>query len=152
MFRFLSTILDDLHPALVHFPIALLFVAFFLTVLGRTNGKYKETSWIMLVIGALATIPTAVSGFISHFPYENLPVSNDIGKHNILGFAVTIIFNLILFWRWKSRKSDKDIFDKTSYLIAFLLGIIILFFLGGSGGSLVFEDGVNVRGINPLLN
>lgn len=152
MFRFFSTITSDLHPALVHFPIALLFLCLILTLMGRTKNKYQETTWILLLVGALSTIPTSIAGFISHFPYEEFAdVSNQIGKHNLLGIVVTVLFNLILFWRWRSRQKGADIYTKALYVGALILGCLILFLLGGSGGSLVFEDGVNVRGINPLL-
>ncbi len=57
MFEFVSHIFNDLHPILVHFPIALLLVSFGLTIAARFKPEFHETSWLLLVLGGLATLP-----------------------------------------------------------------------------------------------
>jgi hypothetical protein len=37
------------------------------------------------------------------------------------------------------------------YVGLIVLGLVWVVLLGGTGGNLVYELGVNVRGINPLL-
>ena len=149
----MSNIFLDLHPIIVHFPIALLVVSVFLSWLSLRGEQYQyqQTTWIMLLIGALATIPATITGIISHFPYEATDLHDAIEQHQLTGFAATLYFIGILVWRWRARRQNQEIDGKMPYLIAGLIGVGILVFLGSTGGDLVYEMGVNVRGINPLL-
>lgn len=63
----------------------------------------------------------------------------------------TLIMIIALAWRFRSRQKGQDIGQSVGYMIFITLGLFWLFVLGGTGGDLVYEYGIGVRGVNPLL-
>ena len=151
MFDFVANIWQDLHPIIVHFPIALLVVSFGLSLASLVKPDWLKAAWITFVIGSLATIPAAITGIISHMPYEESAIYETIETHQFLGFATTLIFIGLLIWRWVMLRKGKDIGNTWLFIMAMGVGVIFLTLTGGNGGNLVYEFGVNVRGINPIL-
>lgn len=153
MFNFIQNIWLDLHPMFVHFALAGLFVSFGLTLLARvwTNTILNETSWVLLIIGVAAAIPATITGLIAHFPYEETSLAATIEPHQFLGMIGTAVAAGVLSWRFLARRRGQDIDAYPAYLGLALIGLVWLVLLGGTGGNLVFELGVNVRGVNPLL-
>lgn len=152
MFDFLGNLIRDLHPIVVHFPIALLVVSFTLSLFWRHNESLNATSWLLLVIGGLATLPASVTGLISHIPYEETSLAGVVEQHQILGIVGSLLTLALLAWRYWSRRKGSDIGTKPYYLAIAGIGIVWLFVLGGTGGNLVYKYGVNVEGVNPLLS
>ncbi len=151
MFDFVGNILNDLHPIIVHFPIALLMVSFLLSIAARWKPAWHETSWMLLVIGGLATIPATITGLIAHAPYEETAVITVIETHQFLGIIGTLFTVGVLIWRFRTRLAGHDAGQTTAYLVVAVIGMAWLFVLGGTGGDLVYEYAINVRGVNPLL-
>lgn len=148
----MNNLLQDAHPILVHFPIALLILGILLSYATRWKPEWLETTWILMLVGGLATLPATISGLIAHFPYEATELHDVIESHQLLGFVTTLLFVALTIWRWQSRRSGRDIGASMPYLAVLTVGLVLLFFLGETGGDLVYEYGINVRGINPLLN
>jgi uncharacterized membrane protein len=156
MLEFIPNIGRDLHPILNHFPIALLTTSFVFALLKRRWSHLAQPEWILFATGSLLCIPTMVSGVVSHFPYEGTSLHEFIEVHQILGVAGSFVMLITLTWRWRSRRAAKigdrrDIGESRSWIVFAVLGIIWIFFAGGTGGSLTYDHGVNVRGVNPLL-
>lgn len=153
MFNFLQNIWLDLHPIIVHFAIGGLFISFALSLLARfrSNPTFNEASWILLVVGGLATLPSVITGLIAHSPYEETALVSAIEPHQFLGMLGTLAVLGLLVWRTLARRKGKDIGAHPLYLAIASLGLVWLVLLGGTGGNLVYELGINVRGINPLL-
>lgn len=151
MFDFIASIPQDLHPIMVHLPIGLLLISFALSFAALRWPQLHESSWLLLVIGGLATVPTAFTGLLAHFPYEETSLASVIEVHQLLGLAGTAITLVTLGWRWRSRRAGRDVGKSAAYLGLVAIGLLWLVVLGGTGGQLTYEYGVNVRGINPLL-
>ena len=79
------------HPTLVHFPIALLTIAALAEVLGRVRREpfFFQTAWFCLAIGALASIPAAVMGWV--LAESGRHNADDLFWHRWLGVAVTVL-------------------------------------------------------------
>ena len=151
MFDFVANITSDLHPILNHFPIALLVLSFILAFPSQLFQRFEETEWWTFVIGALMTIPATITGLIDHFPYEETALHEVIEPHQLFGMAGTLVMVIMLILRIRSRRRGQDIGKARWYLLFALLGLAWITIVGGTGGSLTYDYGVNVRGINPLL-
>ncbi len=57
----------------------------------------------------------------------------------------------MLGWRWRSRRAGRDVGQSPLYLGVVAVGLVWLVVVGGTGGELTYEYGINVRGVNPLL-
>lgn len=151
MVDFLGNLPRDLHPMIVHFPIALLILSFSVSFLARRSERLNDASWWLLVVGGLSTLPATVTGLLAHIPYEETSLAGVIEQHQLLGLIGSALTLGLLVWRYLSRRKGNDIGTKPFYLAAAGVGVVWLFVLGGTGGNLVYEYGVNVNGINPLL-
>ena len=151
MFDFLGNLQRDLHPIIVHFPIALLVLSFTLSLFWQRNERLNAASWLLLVVGGFATLPAVVTGLISHLPYEDTALAGVIEQHQLLGLIGSALTLGLLTWRYRSRRKGNDVGSKPYYLAIAGIGIVWLVVLGGTGGNLVYEYGTNVDGINPLL-
>ena len=85
MLVFIRNIPQDLHPILIHFPIAFLGFSFVLSFLSMRVSRWNEASWLLLWVGGLSCIPASVSGVISHFPYEETELHGVIETHQNFG-------------------------------------------------------------------
>ena len=151
MFNFLTTITQDLHPMVVHFPIALFFLSFTLAVVGLKRSPYQDMEWYLFVIGTIMSPVAVVTGLIAHSPYEETQFASVIEPHQLSAIVGTVVLIVIAIWRFMSRRRGKDIGRQSWYRWAALIGLIWIIFVGGTGGQLVYEYGLNVRGVNPLL-
>ena len=97
MLDFIKNIRKDLHPILIHFPIAFLGFSFILSFLSMRVSRWNEASWLLLWVGGLSCIPASVSAVISHFPYEETELHEVIGTHQNFG----ILGTLFVFVLWE---------------------------------------------------
>ena len=111
-----------------------------------------QTSWLLLVVGTVGAIAASVSGLVSHFPYEETDLHGVIEAHQWWSFAVTAFFIAATIWRFISRRRGSDCGGSVPFLVVVLMGAGLLVMSGMTGGDLVFDYGINVRGVNPLLD
>jgi uncharacterized membrane protein len=164
-------LLTHLHPAVVHFPIALLLLgsAVALAHLYRIGGQnvpldLRRTAWFLLGVGWLATIPAVLSGLLAQSPLPpDAPYRTVLNWHTATGLGVLVIYGLLLYQGWifrgtKARKARAargsqnrevvDLFDNPSsriwLTVVLLAGMAVIFATGWNGGILVYEWGVNV--------
>ena len=154
MEKLIADTIEDLHSIIVHFPIALLVLLTALTiyVVVRPATGMLQTTWLLLVIGTVGAIAASVSGLISHFPYEETELHSVIETHQFWSFGVTGLFIGITAWRFVSRRRGSDCGASIPFLIVVFIGAGLLVMSGMTGGDLVFDYGINVRGVNPLLS
>lgn len=159
-----QNLLTTLHPATVHFPIALLMLA---SVAGLLYLYWQPHSTLLLLtwwpmrlgwIGAAAAVLTgllAQRGLPPQAPYHNI-----LNWHIGTGLALLVNYGLLLYqvWIYDSARSSKARTRRgisATHLLAdpqarvwssFLLitGVVLLFASGWNGGQLVYEWGVNV--------
>jgi uncharacterized membrane protein len=162
--------LTHLHPATVHFPIALLWVASvagLVYILWRPLPVLRVLMWATMGLGwiaagvAILTGVLAQSGLPPQAPYRSI-----LNGHISAAIAVLINYGALLYLGWMANRRaaaavrparaqkapasppPPDLLDDRSrrWLTAGLLvlGATLVFLTGWNGGQLVYVWGVNV--------
>jgi uncharacterized membrane protein len=143
-----ENLMNHLHGALNHFPIALLFVSAGLDFVPWKTPNLRSSAWLLLVLGTLGAIAATVSGLLAHLAYEDDPyLLSAMEVHQYLAFVTTALFAALTAWRWRSLRRGSDVGGNTVYLVLILLGVVVLGVTGFLGGNLLSEYGIGVRGI-----
>lgn len=145
MNELLTLFLNDLHPILIHFPMALLTVSVGLDLLSPLKPGWRPAGWITLLIGTIGAFGATATGIITTQPYEGTPLEALIDPHQMLAFATTLSFIGLTIWRGLSLRKGADIASSRLYMILSILGVILLIATGLTGGNLVYEYGIGVK-------
>ncbi|MBE3563994.1 MAG: DUF2231 domain-containing protein, partial [Hydrogenibacillus schlegelii] len=103
------------------------------------------------VLATIASPVAVVTGIVAHRPYEESTLAPVIEPHQLSAILGTLALIALAVWRYTGRRKGKDIGRQNGYRMVALLGLLWIFFVGGTGGQLVYEHGLGVRGVNPLL-
>ena len=138
--------MDNIHPLLVHFPIALFTLFFFADTLGSLFSKpaWREFATPILYIGTLSAILTVAAGLQAAYSAPHNDATHAIMlRHQAFGISVTVLA-LILSLR-RLFASDSFIYTKTYGHFA-LSGLLVLCLTLGAdlGGLMVYQYGVAV--------
>lgn len=136
-----------LHPMLVHFPIALLFVSVFFDVAGKafTRDSLREGAFWLLGLGLVGGITAAIAGNLVEHAAEKAGVAEAlIETHETLAYmtlgimAVLFLYRLLLRNRFNARAL-------VTYLVVATLGLVAMSATGHTGGNLVYQHGAGVH-------
>lgn len=142
--------LPQAHAALSHFPIVLVALSFGATLLGRVRPHTLDSFWF-LAAGAGVGLLSVLTGIIVHEPYEHHPIYAEIQVHEWTAFAGMAALLALTGGRFWLRRRGSDL-DRTAwYPVVALAGIVWIVAVGWTGGDLVYEHGINVQAVNPLL-
>ena len=132
-----------LHPKLVHFPIALVFGAALMQVLGLVFKKegWRAAAWIMFVMAAAAIPFVALSGL---WEPDRLRLHHPVlEEHKQWAFAALFSSLAVLPVLWFLKSKNNKVFQ--SLFLAAALGVsFLLASAAHEGGEMVFEYGVGV--------
>lgn len=146
-----------LHPAVVHFPIALLLVGSGLAILAMYWQRLQRAAdcamWLILlgwlsIAAAILTGLLSQSGLPPDAPYRGL-----LNRHISTAVGATIVYAAVLYLWWLRRpragKAEQRplLHDSASrwWATALLIaGMTLVALSGWFGGELVYEWGVNV--------
>lgn len=147
---------SDIHPAVVHFPIALLFIAPLFLVLGSIFKKqdFTLTFLILLLLGSLSIMVAAATGEAAG---EKITVINDalletLERHESSAEKSRTIFIILsiagIAWHFlRTRASRIPEQTKTLAAVCFLIlygyGLWTLSNAAHHGGGLVHHHGVH---------
>lgn len=158
--------LELLHPAVTHFPIALLIVgsvAGLAYLAGLRRPELVILTWWLLFLGWLATSAAILTGLLAqawlppHAPYRSI-----LNWHIGTGFALAALYGGLLYWGWLHRKrahraavkpqgasvtSPEPLDDPAAQrwlALLLIVGIVLVVASGWNGGRLVYTWGVNV--------
>lgn len=148
----------NIHPLVVHFPIAILILAVifdFFSLIFRKQEWLTKTTVILFIIGAITGIIALYTG---HEAAEHLQIPKSLYKavgahaewaeYTVWYFGIFAAFRLVLTWFHKNKISSISV-------IAFLLGFVGLFLLyktGEHGGNLVYNHNLGTKAFSKELN
>ena len=136
-----------LHPAIVHFPIALLLLA---GIFGTLSLFYKREFWKdltlkCLIVGVVFTPFAVLTGMLAE---QNLQHNEAIHEilviHKYIGFAILFLFQILLVWFWLRRKlfGNKEY---VAWVFGLLAGNLLILYQGYLGGEMVYTHGAGVK-------
>lgn len=143
----------ELHPAIVHFPIALLTIAALFGVLSLFVKKelFKEIAFWNLLLGVIGSIAAVFTGLIE----EQSLVHNDeihkvLTKHKFTGFGILIFSFVLLTWVWVRKNKFKK-GEYIAWVLFLALSTAAVFYQGFLGGKMVFEQGAGVKPMEQYM-
>lgn len=140
--------LGELHPAIIHFPIALIFTALAFDLLywyTRKNIFNTLADWFVIVV-ALFLIPVAVTGFLAKDFYPaNDP---DVLRHQNMALA-TAAYTIAhaIFRAYALYKHE--LYSVYLYLILILINVGLVNTTAEFGGIVVRGKGITTDSLRP---
>ncbi len=142
--------MTNIHPLIVHFPIALLFIAVGADLAGLILKRYtwiKPATLWLYVFGALGTVGAYISGKqaadVVNFPPPSYPVISehaDLALYTMIFFIAYAAVRLFTYWKkWDQRTAIA--------VLLFLIaggGLGLIQQTAEHGGELVFRFGVGM--------
>lgn len=134
-----------IHPAFIHFPIALIIVSFILDLCGYVfrNSSLRSAGWWTLFAAGAFAIVTALTGFwdMQHVPMDDVDATY-VDFHMWVGVA--LLFSAVILVVWRGMLFSRREVVTFAYLTASTLVVALVLFQGWIGGELVYSYGVGV--------
>ena len=143
------------HPAIVHFPVAMLtFAAIFILLHWILKGNYREFAFYLLMIGALTSIVACTMGW-AFAPERSMgggifDFNHKVFNHRWAGIGLAVLSSTLTLIALRARKSDSKlaqfVWQAGILVAAGLVGIV-----GHQGGELVYGEGMYERAIEKYF-
>lgn len=141
--------MENIHPLLVHFPIALLSLFFVLDLAGsvKKNPDWRNAASYFLYLGTVAAALTVVAGFVAVNTVPHGDNVHDIMEnHEHLGLTVLAFASFLSVWRYVSLGLPSGGANNFFLILAALMCLIMA--LGADlGGLMVYHYGVAVKAV-----
>ena len=143
----------NIHPLVVHFPIAFL-LAFFLADLFGTLFRQeclRKFAGGLLYLGTIFAGAAVAAGLIAEESVahgENVHLI--LEKHETLGISVLTISVILSIWRLLSKGEVKRIMNVIYLFFAMILSLLILL-TADYGGMMVYKHGVAVEAVEGSM-
>lgn len=150
--------LPNIHPFVVHFPIALLVLAVVSELFSLILKKYswlKTTTTFLYGVGGLLVIITYITGgFAADSVVLSASSGSLVGEHSDWAFYTTIFFVTLISLRitLEIKLPSQNKFKSTVFLFGGFVGLFLLFETAEQGGKLVYQEGVGVIAVSKLTS
>jgi len=131
------------HPALVHFPLALLVAAGAAELLGivRRDGNFGDTARFLVTAAAWTAVPAALAGFARAGAITIPPSAHDaFAIHRIAGIVVAVLAVLAASLAAGVRRSGQ-IWELFLFRIVLLVAVAFALTAAYYGGEIVYGAG-----------
>jgi uncharacterized membrane protein len=134
--------MPDLHPLLVHFPVALLTFGAGADLIAavRKNPAATVVGWWAQLAGTAGILATAATGLLAKGRLGEPAVLDLLATHEQLAFLAAGAFAGLFFWRVGSRGRTPS----PLYLVSLVLAVALLWGTAWFGGELVYRYGIGV--------
>lgn len=141
----------NLHPLIVHFPIALLLSSVALSWAGRLwQGRgLDQAAWYTLLLGLAGTVVTLITGLLAaQSVAAGSPALATLTIHKFLGIATFVVFGMqaVCTWRSKGVYSRRK---RVLHTVVQLVGVALIVAVGLYGGELVYVFGLGMPAVAP---
>lgn len=134
--------LQEVHPALVHFPLALLPLSIGADLLGRVTGNdaLSDLGRRTMPLAAASGLVAGVAGLMAQTEVNvEGKALEALQTHRTLNLGLVGIAGAMAAYRARTEKPG------LAYLLAGLAGLAVLNYSAYLGGSLVYHEGVGVE-------
>ncbi len=131
---------NGFHPAIVHFPIALLIAGIFLDFIGLLKKKpnFLAAGWYNLVLAAVSSLGAVCSGLYA-MTVMKLPYKGLIFNHLKLAILATVMMWIMVALRVHRHENMKVGLRVVYYTLA-TIAFLAIAVAGHLGGSFVYGD------------
>lgn len=145
--------MPNLHPMVVHFPIALLIVGFLLDVFGLLLRKEwaKRAGVVLVVLGSLGALAAMLSGSAAEEAVEEtlsgggkgmLESHSALGEWTAYAWLAIAALRLLIAAPWLKKMQNAA---WGAYLLGAVAGLAMITLAGYRGGELVYTYGGGVQ-------
>lgn len=133
----------EIHPMLVHFPIALLLIGVGADFRARRRPGLTSVAAGLLVLGVIFGWIAGGAGFLAFY---TVPAHTDDAHtlmwwHLGLAVATLVVFSWVAVKRWRSRTTSAT----GGQLLLSSFGVLLLLATGYLGGVIVYHGGAGVQ-------
>lgn len=152
--------LSELHPRIVHFPIAFFILYFFFELFGVILKKdfLLKAAFLILIVGVLTALIAVLTGnqaqTAAKLLFKNgndlndlIEVHEEYATITVWFFSAVLIFRTYLVVKKKFWESITAVNGKLKYLfiVLGLIGCYLIYMTGIHGGDLVFKHGIGTQ-------
>mgnify|MGYP002778205073 CR=1 FL=1 len=139
--------LHELHPTLVHYPLALIPTAWLADALGWLTGSrtLMNVGRVMMPVAAASAAVTGAAGLIAQESVKAEGPAHDVlVTHRTLNVGLIAATTVLAVLR--SREEE----PRPAHLLAGLVGMVAMSYSAYLGGKMVYDHGVGVRPADGL--
>ncbi|HEX6053046.1 MAG TPA: DUF2231 domain-containing protein [Gemmatimonadaceae bacterium] len=147
--------LQEIHPSLVHYPLALLPLSIGADLIGRATGSkaIKDLGRTTIPLAAASAAAAAVAGLVAQEEVNATGEARDkLVTHRNLNLGMVGAATAMAIWRSRHEEATPG------YLALGLAGLATMMYTAYLGGNMVYEHGVGVLpaggvrgGVSPEL-
>ncbi|MFY9308229.1 MAG: DUF2231 domain-containing protein [Bacteroidia bacterium] len=135
-----------LHPAVVHFPIALLLLTSlfgFISIFVKRD-FWKDITLKTLIAGVIFAPIAVVTGLVAEADMKHGGIDKMLMLHKYNGVAILFFFQIMLVWYWLRKLLMKST-EYKFWVLCLVFGGCLVMLQGYLGGELVFTKGMGVK-------
>jgi len=141
----------NVHPLIVHFPIALLssfLILEIIATLSKSERMHVASSW-MLYVGTVGAAATVMAGFMAASTVPHGGAAHEIiASHKSFGLSVLVLAVVLTCWRLLYKKPLSGMASVLNIMLAVIM-VGLLTKGADLGGQMVYKYGVGVENIEP---
>ncbi|MCX6171185.1 MAG: DUF2231 domain-containing protein [Ignavibacteriales bacterium] len=152
--------LSQIHPRIVHFPVAFFIMYFILETFGMILKKdhLVKAAYLLLIAGVFTALIAVLTGNQAYTAAklligkksdlnELIEIHENYATITVWYFSAVLIFRTYLMAKkkiWKSITSENNNL-KYAFVLLGLIGCYLIYMTGIHGGDLVFQHGIGTQ-------